>query len=88
MGCELKDNDMLRLTVTDTGSGIAKDQLDKLFMPFERLGAEFKKVEGTGIGLALSKQLIEHMGGRIGVDSTLDVGSCFWVELPLGEKLN
>ena len=87
MGCELKDNDMLRLTVTDTGSGIAEDQLDKLFMPFERLGAEFKKVEGTGIGLALSKQLIEHMGGRIGVDSTLDVGSCFWVELPLGEKL-
>ena len=63
----------------------ARDPADKkarLFQPFERLGAELSTVEGTGLGLAVSKGLTEAMGGRIGFESTVDVGTTFWVELP------
>jgi CheY-like chemotaxis protein len=76
-------DDLLRIEVTDSGYGLAPDQVERLFRPFERLGAEVGSIEGTGIGLALSKGLIEAMGGAIGVESTLDVGSTFWVELAL-----
>ena len=75
--------DLLRIEVTDSGYGLAPNQVDRLFRPFERLGAEVGSIEGTGMGLALSKGLIEAMGGTIGVDSTLDVGSTFWIELGL-----
>ena len=75
----------LRISVTDTGYGIRPDQLERLFHPFERLGAEQSGVEGTGMGLALSKGLVEAMGGRIGVESELDRGTTFWVELGLVE---
>ena len=84
--CESHRNDKLRIIVSDTGPGIAKDKLEDLFVPFERLGAELGEVDGTGIGLALSKQLVELMGGTIGVDTILDKGSAFWVELPIGES--
>jgi K+-sensing histidine kinase KdpD len=57
--------------------------MDLLFNPFERLGAEQTDVEGTGIGLVLSKRLVELMAGRIGVESKLGTGSTFWVELPV-----
>ena len=77
--------DQLRLAVADTGFGIPPERLDRLFRPFERLGAEQGSVEGTGMGLALSKGLVEAMGGRIGVESALGVGSTFWVELALTE---
>ena len=76
----------LRIAVRDTGPGIAADKLDRLFTPFERLGAEQTGVEGTGIGLALSMRLVEAMGGTIEVRSTVDPvdhGSVFTVELPL-----
>jgi CheY-like chemotaxis protein len=73
----------LRISVTDTGPGIAPDKLGRLFVAFDRLGAETSHVEGTGLGLALSKHLIEAMGGAIGIESTVDVGSTFWIELPL-----
>ena len=75
---------MVRIEVHDTGQGIAKDALDRIFVPFERLEAERGGVEGTGIGLALSKALAEAMHGRVGVQSTVGLGSTFWVELPVG----
>src|SRR5207248_10125090 len=73
----------LRIRVTDTGLGIAQDQLPKLFTPFERLGAETTGVEGTGLGLTLALRLTEAMGGTMGVESQPWIGSTFWVELPL-----
>ena len=71
-----------RLTVTDTGIGIEAQKLAGLFRPFERLGAELSEVEGTGIGLALSKQLADLMGASLGASSEPGVGSVFWIELP------
>jgi PAS domain S-box-containing protein len=76
-----EDGDRVRFEVRDTGPGIAYEQQDQLFVPFSRLGAERSAVEGTGVGLALSKQLVEVMGGSIGVESTPGRGSTFWVEL-------
>jgi PAS domain S-box-containing protein len=72
----------LRITVKDTGPGIASELVDRLFRPFERLDADARQVEGTGIGLALAKGLVEAMGGTIGVESSAGAGSAFWVELP------
>jgi len=83
--CGLTGDDRLRVSVADTGYGIAPEHLDRLFQPFERLGAEQGAVEGTGMGLALSKGLVQAMGGSIGVTSTLDVGSTFWIEFALVE---
>ena len=73
----------LRISLTDTGAGIPKESQGRLFVPFERLGAEQSGIEGTGIGLAVSRGLVEAMDGEIGVDSEEGVGSTFWVELPL-----
>ncbi len=76
----------LRLSVSDTGTGIDPANLGKLFTPFERLGAEKSRVEGTGIGLALSKRLVEAMEGCIGVESTLGEGTTFYFELPISTR--
>jgi PAS domain S-box-containing protein len=73
------------ISVTDTGPGIAREYIDRVFEPFDRLGAERSGVEGTGVGLTLSKHLIDRMGGEIVVESTLTVGSTFTVLLPLTE---
>lgn len=75
---------ILKLCVEDTGIGIRPELRDRLFTPFERLGSENGPVEGTGLGLALSKSLVELMGGSIGAESSPD-GSTFWVELPTTE---
>ncbi|MFL5893656.1 MAG: hybrid sensor histidine kinase/response regulator [Thermoleophilaceae bacterium] len=75
----------LRILVTDTGQGIAQDQVHKLFTPFERLGAESTGVEGTGLGLVLALRLMEAMGGTIGVESQPWIGSTFHTELPITE---
>ena len=77
----------LRLEVHDEGAGLTAAQQARLFSPFERLGAEHGPVEGTGIGLALSKWLVERMGGAIGVCSSPGAGSCFWVELQAAEPV-
>ena len=71
----------VRLSVHDTGVGIPAERQDELFVPFSRLGAEHSGVEGTGVGLALSKQLVEMMGGAIGVESAPGRGSMFYVDL-------
>jgi len=74
-----------RVAISDTGVGIPADKLALLFTPFERLGAEHSGVEGTGLGLALTKGLAEAMNGTIAVASVKDQGSTFTVELPLAE---
>jgi PAS domain S-box-containing protein len=85
LSCGLSSEDTLRISVSDTGRGIPPDRHDKLFEPFERLGAEQGTEEGTGLGLALSKRLIEAMGGAIGMESTPGEGSVFWFEVRLAE---
>ena len=75
--------DRIRVSVRDTGAGLAAEQVAQLFQPFNRLGKEASAEEGTGIGLVVTKRLVELMGGTIGVDSEVGVGSAFWVELSL-----
>jgi CheY-like chemotaxis protein/anti-sigma regulatory factor (Ser/Thr protein kinase) len=75
--------DAIRICVRDTGAGMSPEQLAQLFQPFNRLGREATAEEGTGIGLVVTKRLVELMGGSIGVESSVGVGSVFWVELKL-----
>jgi len=85
LDCNAIGEDLLRISVTDTGPGIAPEKLASLFTPFERLGAEFTEVEGSGIGLALSRKLAELMAGTIDVSSTPGQGTTFWIDLPRGD---
>ena len=78
-------SDKRRIAVSDTGVGIPQAKLALLFQPFERLGAEQTEIDGTGLGLALSRALAQAMGGTLGVESIVDRGSTFWVELPVAE---
>ncbi len=80
--CEPIGGERVRIAVRDTGPGIAPESRAALFRPFERLGAEHSDIEGTGIGLALSQQLVNLMGGRIDLESTPGLGSTFFIELP------
>ncbi len=73
----------IRILVRDTGLGIAEEDIDKLFTPFERIGAEKTSTEGTGLGLAVVKKLTEAMAGNVGLTSKEGEGSTFWVEFPL-----
>ncbi len=81
--CAVKSPDRIRISVTDTGAGLAPEKLEQLFQSFNRLGQEDSTEEGTGIGLVVSKRLVELMGGEIGVESTVGLGSVFWIELNL-----
>ncbi len=79
---------MVRLSVADTGRGIPAERHKDLFDPFSRLGAEAGDIEGTGIGLTVTKQLAEAMDGRIGFKSVVGKGSTFWIDLPSARHAN
>jgi PAS domain S-box-containing protein len=85
---EVKNNKQLRINVNDTGKGLSTEQQKQLFKPFERMGAEFTNVKGTGIGLTITRQLINMMGGSVGAESAAGKGSNFWIELVLSEEKN
>jgi len=80
------NEDRLRISVSDTGKGIPQEEIAKLFDPFERLSHIDGSVQGTGIGLTVTKKLVEAMSGTIGVECVLGEGSTFWIELPRATK--
>jgi len=77
-----ENNSPVRISVKDTGHGISSTDIPKLFMPFERIGADKTLTEGTGLGLTVVKKIMDALGGTIGIESVLDEGSTFWIELP------
>src|SRR6202162_2306142 len=79
--CTASTPERTRISVRDTGAGLTPEKLTQLFQPFNRLGQESSAEEGTGIGLVMSKRVVELMGGVIGVESTVGVGTVFWFEL-------
>jgi PAS domain S-box-containing protein len=81
--CALVAPNSIRINIQDTGIGLTPGQLAQLFQPFNRLGKESGPEEGTGIGLVVAKRLVELMGGTIGVESSVGVGSAFWIEFKL-----
>ncbi|MBW4054656.1 MAG: response regulator [Proteobacteria bacterium] len=87
VGCDLEPDSFLRIWVRDTGHGIEPEFLPSLFQPFERAATVDGLIEGTGIGLVLSKRLTEAMGGTIGFETSLGCGSLFWVELVQAEQM-
>ncbi len=84
---ERADNE-LRITVRDTGQGIPASRQDEVFQPFNRLNAEYSNVEGSGVGLVITKQLVEMMGGKLAFESAEGEGTEFWVDLPLSTEWN
>jgi len=87
VSCKAVGDGQLRIVVADTGIGIAEHDLVRLFQPFERLRQEGGDVEGTGLGLALTKRLVEAMAGEVRVDSAVGRGSTFCVDLPITDEL-
>jgi PAS domain S-box-containing protein len=81
--CSMRPQQRLRISVQDTGEGLTPEQIEHLYQPFNRLGKETSGEEGTGIGLVVSKRLVEQMGGAMGVISVAGEGSLFWIELAL-----
>ena len=79
--CTATTPERIRISILDCGEGLPPEKIAQLFQPFNRLGQESGKVEGTGMGLVVAKQLVELMGGKIGVNSSVGEGSEFWVEL-------
>jgi len=79
--CTASTPERIRISIKDSGAGLPPEKLAQLFQPFNRLGQETGNEEGTGIGLVVTRQLVELMGGTIGVESTTGVGSKFWIEL-------
>jgi hypothetical protein len=82
VGVRMVDGARVCLAVSDTGHGIADQRRGELFQPFSRLGAEQGPIDGVGLGLVITRHVVEQMGGRIGFESKVGVGSRFWVELP------
>ena len=86
LACREVYGGLLRISVIDNGLGIAAELQDKIFQPFERLGHELGQIDGTGIGLSITQQIVEKLGGHIGFESEQGRGSHFWVDIPLSKK--
>lgn len=84
--CEQPEPGRARISVEDTGEGLPPEKLAQLFQPFNRLGKENSSEEGTGIGLVMTKRLIELMGGQINVESEVGKGTCFWIDLEMSNS--
>ncbi|HBA73716.1 MAG TPA: hybrid sensor histidine kinase/response regulator, partial [Geobacter sp.] len=84
--CSVTGENRIRISVHDTGEGLSAEKIAQLFQPFNRLGQEARSEPGTGIGLVMSKRLVELMGGEIGVESSAGAGSVFWFELDLSTE--
>jgi CheY-like chemotaxis protein len=84
--CNASSEKRIRISVHDSGDGLPPEKIEQLFQPFNRLGQDARAEEGTGIGLVVSKRLVELMGGKIGVESTVGAGSIFWFELNLSAE--
>lgn len=81
----VENDGFMKIEFTDTGPGLDKKQISKLFVEFERLGAERSAIQGTGIGLTISRKIIKAMGGEIGAYSKPSAGSSFWIKIPLSK---
>ena len=79
-------NDIVKISITDTGKGINSDDQTRVFEQFERLSADKECIQGTGIGLAITKRLVEHLGGSIGIESDGENGTTFWLEFLLAKS--
>lgn len=87
VSCEQVTTEKLRINIADDGPGIEKEEMAMLFEPFNRMGREYGEVEGTGIGLTIAKNLMEVMGGDIGVNSSPTGGSIFWIDCNIGHSI-
>lgn len=86
LSCKRHNSSRMRIVISDTGAGLTPEQQKNIFQSFERIGAEYTEIEGTGIGLVISKRLTELMDGEIGFESTPGEGTTFWVEFNIVDK--
>ena len=86
LSCKPKQEQMLRISITDDGIGIPESRQEDIFKPFERLGHELGQIDGSGIGLSITQQIVEMLDGKIGFHSDEDIGSTFWVDIRMSNN--